>query len=153
MESVFNDDLDEDEPETYCKRDIFKASRLSDIVIILYRSSTMGIATRYAKIKLTGIYGMISLGQQKLSFVLKPTLIPAGMPGCHYKTVTMTKTSYGLPPVANDTISRAVKSGFLNTSTSKSLPQGNTLINSGALLTRVSYFALSCLLTMAVKPS
>ena len=64
----------------------------------------------------------------------------------------MTERTCHLPPVANDTISRAVKSGFLKTSTSKSSPQGSTFINSGALLTRVSYFALSCLLTIAVKP-
>jgi hypothetical protein len=54
--------------------------------------------------------------------------------------------------VANETTSKAVKSGFLKTSTSKSGPQGSTLISSGALLTNVSYFALSCLSTMAVNP-
>jgi hypothetical protein len=56
------------------------------------------------------------------------------------------------PPVAKDTTSRAVKSGFRNTSTSKSLPHGKTLIRSGALSTRIPYFALSCLSTMAVNP-
>lgn len=58
----------------------------------------------------------------------------------------------GIPPVANVNISSAVKSGLRNTSTSKSLPQGRDLISSGASLTKVSYFALSCLSTIAVKP-
>ena len=60
--------------------------------------------------------------------------------------------SWHIPPVANDRTSRAVKSGFLNTSTSKSGPHGNTLMSSGAPLTSVSYLALSCLFTMAVNP-
>ena len=57
-----------------------------------------------------------------------------------------------LPPVANVTTSRAVKSGFLKTSTSKSGPHGKTLISSGALSTKISYLALSCLFTIAVNP-
>ena len=58
-----------------------------------------------------------------------------------------------MPPVANVKTSNAVKSGLRNTSTSKSLPHGRDLMSSGASLTNVSYFALSALSTIAVKPA
>ena len=81
------------------------------------------------------------------------TLIPAGIPEeiDECKVPWMQQFLF-LPPVANETTSRAVKSGFLKISTSKSGPHGKTLISSGASLTRVSYLALSCLFTIAVKP-
>lgn len=63
------------------------------------------------------------------------------------------KTHAGMPPVANETISSAVKSGRLNSSTSKSAPQGRSLMSSGARSTSFSYLAESSLLTIAVNPS
>ena len=81
------------------------------------------------------------------------TLIPAGIPEVLLARSRYQCIKYGLPPVANDTTSKAVKSGFLKTSTSKSGPQGRALIRFGALSTRTSYFALNSLFTIAVNPA
>lgn len=83
--------------------------------------------------------------------------MPAGIPG-HCKmmfdshSASSHLTEKHIPPVAKDRISRAVKSGFLNISTSKSFPHGKTLIRSGALSTKDSYLTVSCLSTIAANP-
>ena len=81
------------------------------------------------------------------------TLIPAGIPEVLLARSEHQYIKCGQPPVAKDNTSKAVKSGFLKTSTSKSDPHGRPLISCGALSTRTSYFELSSLFTIAVNPT
>lgn len=71
----------------------------------------------------------------------------------HIRKRTHTFIPAGIPPVAKETTWSAVKSGFLKISTSKSSPQGKHLITWGARSTIFSYFTLSSLFTIAVKPT